>query len=200
MKRNTRLEILQTAKALFNERGFNDVSTRDISNALGISKGNLSYYFKRKEDIVEAILQEFPGKPPDTPKTMAALNEFLLDMQDTVQENAFYFWHHAQLSQLSPKIKELQREMYRCNVQKLRNAFKRFQEEGYFLLEQVEGQYNRTIDALLLSSIYWLPFCTLKQEKPVENDFQKQAWSILFPLLTEKGRKQLDEIVGLRKQ
>ncbi|SCK01454.1 HTH-type transcriptional repressor KstR2 [uncultured Eubacterium sp.] len=200
MKRNTRLEILQTAKALFNERGFNDVSTRDIANALGISKGNLSYYFKRKEDIVEAILEEFPGNPPDTPKTMAALNEFLLDMQDTVQENAFYFWHHAQLSQLSPKIKELQREMYRCNVQKLRNAFKRFQEEGYFLLEQVEGQYNRTIDALLLSSIYWLPFCTLKQEKLVENDFQKQAWSILFPLLTEKGRKQLDEIVGLRKQ
>lgn len=200
MKRNTRLEILQTAKALFNERGFNDVSTRDIANALGISKGNLSYYFKRKEDIVEAILEEFPGNPPDTPKTMAALNEFLLDMQDTVQENAFYFWHHAQLSQLSPKIKELQREMYRCNVQKLRNAFKRFQEEGYFLLEQVEGQYNRTIDTLLLSSIYWLPFCTLKQEKLVENDFQKQAWSILFPLLTEKGRKQLDEIVGLRKQ
>ena len=48
MKGNTRQEILSAAKKLFNERGYNAVSVQDIAGALGISKGNLTYYFKKK--------------------------------------------------------------------------------------------------------------------------------------------------------
>ena len=58
MKRETRKEILEMSRMLFNERGFNDVSIRDIATALGISNGNLTYHFKRKEEIVEALLAE----------------------------------------------------------------------------------------------------------------------------------------------
>ena len=58
MKRNTRREILHTAKALFNAKGYNRISARDIAGALGMAKGNLTYYFKRKEEIVEALLAE----------------------------------------------------------------------------------------------------------------------------------------------
>lgn len=197
MKRNTRLEILQTAKSLFNEKGFNAVSTRDISNALGISKGNLSYYFKKKEEIVEAILTEFPSSQPDAPQTMEELNAFFLDMQQVVQENAFYFWHHAQLSQLSSVIKAQQNQVYHNNVVKLRTAFEIFHEDGYLQEEGFEGQYEQTIDTLLLSSIYWLPFCSLKMEEIPQKGFQYKAWTILFPLLTESGKRELKGIIKL---
>ena len=46
MKRDTRQDILNTAQALFREKGYNAVSVGEIAAALGISKGNLTYSFK----------------------------------------------------------------------------------------------------------------------------------------------------------
>lgn len=56
MKRDTRRAILDMAKTLFSQQGYNAVSIGEIAGALGISKGNVTYHFKRKEDIMEALL------------------------------------------------------------------------------------------------------------------------------------------------
>lgn len=42
--------------ALFNERGVEYVGVREIARSLGISPGNLSYHFPRKDDLVEALI------------------------------------------------------------------------------------------------------------------------------------------------
>ncbi len=195
MRRDIRQEILQTAKALFNERGFNIVSTRDIANALGISKGNLTYYFEKKEEIIEAILAEYPYTPPfQYPKNLEEMDAFFLDMQHVVQENAFYFWHHAQLSQLSPKIRSQQHDIYLSNVEKLKQAFRAFYADGLLRDETFEGEFDRTIDTLLLSSIYWMPFCDLTQNHAAQVSFRCHAWAILCHLLTDKGRIALASI------
>ncbi len=197
MKRDTRSEILKEAKKQFNERGFNAVSTGDIAGALQISKGNLTYYFKKKEEIVEAILLESEGGPlPDVPAGMMELNDYFADMQQVVQENAFYFWHHAQLSQLSPKIRERQNVVYQQNTAKLTKALAILQADGMLRKEEYTGEYDHVVDSLLLSSIYWLPFCQLKQEGPSDIGFQSHAWSVLYPLLTAVGRETLKGIMG----
>lgn len=192
MRHDIRQEILETAKKLFNERGFNIVSTRDISEALGISKGNLTYHFKKKEDIMEAILLETTySPPPNAPTTLAEMDAFFLDMQQVVQENAFYFWHHAQLAQLSPKIREKQHSIYHSNVEKLMQALQTLNADGIVREEITTNEYSRLIDTLLLSIIYWMPFCELKQVKISDVSFRQQAWSILYPLLTHNGRNIL---------
>src|SRR5262245_39571166 len=50
----TRRQILDTALALFRERGLDDTSIRDIANRAGLSLGATYYYFKSKEAIVGA--------------------------------------------------------------------------------------------------------------------------------------------------
>ena len=55
MSVDTRQKILNTAKQLFNERGINEVSIADIASSVGISKGNLTYHFARKEAIVQPL-------------------------------------------------------------------------------------------------------------------------------------------------
>jgi AcrR family transcriptional regulator len=195
MKRDTRQEILAAGKKLFNERGYNAVSVRDIADALGISKGNLTYYFKKKEHIVEAIITESTGGPPsEAPKNFADLDCFLLDIQQVVQANAYYFWHITQLAQLSPKIHAKQRKVYRTNVALLSGAFESFVKAGLIRKEQFPGERRRVIDLILLSSIYWLPFCALKQE-PAE--YRKHAWSILYPLMTRRGKDALRACTGI---
>lgn len=57
MKRDLKTEILLTAERLFNESGCRAVSMRSIAEALNISVGNLTYHYKRKEDLLEAVAE-----------------------------------------------------------------------------------------------------------------------------------------------
>ena len=44
----------------------------------------------------------------------------------------------------------------------------------------------RVADAILLTNIYWLPFSAVKG---TEEGFRAQAWALLYPLLTQRGRE-----------
>ena len=49
-----RTEILKSAAAAFRRRGFHGASVDEIASALEMTKGNLYYYFKNKEEILFA--------------------------------------------------------------------------------------------------------------------------------------------------
>ena len=49
-----RIEILKTAAAAFRRRGYHGASVDEIAGALAMTKGNLYYYFRNKEDILYA--------------------------------------------------------------------------------------------------------------------------------------------------
>jgi TetR/AcrR family transcriptional regulator len=47
-----RFDILISAAAVFRRRGYHGASVEQIASALGMTKGNLYYYFKNKEEIL----------------------------------------------------------------------------------------------------------------------------------------------------
>ena len=50
-------EIIKTSAALFSEKGYDKCSVNDILNAVGIAKGTFYYYFKSKEDVLDAAIE-----------------------------------------------------------------------------------------------------------------------------------------------
>lgn len=50
--------IIKTATKLFGERGFEDVSTRDIAKDADVNTALIAYYFKSKEGLFDAIVDE----------------------------------------------------------------------------------------------------------------------------------------------
>nr|HML49665.1 helix-turn-helix domain-containing protein [Clostridia bacterium] len=58
MKRDIKPHIRAAAEALFQAQGFGNVSMRDVASAAGISVGNLTYHYKKKEDLIEAVVLE----------------------------------------------------------------------------------------------------------------------------------------------
>jgi len=58
-KISTRDRILETCRTLFNEHGPAEVTTAEIAHSVGISEGNLHYHFRRKEQILAALLDRF---------------------------------------------------------------------------------------------------------------------------------------------
>ncbi len=193
MKKNIRGQIIQTSKRLFNERSYSAVSTQDIADAIGISKGNLNYHFRRKEDIMEAVVADSHSRytPPDPPATLEELNTLFLRVHEIIRENAFYFWCHTQLPQVPEKVRQRQsRVLERCRAL-LTDSFRLLRLAGSLRPEEYPGQDSQTIRALMMACIYWTPFARLERRESVRQDYLTCIWGILYPLLTDRGRAQL---------
>lgn len=50
--------ILDTARRLYNTRGLSNVTIRQVAQEMKISSGNLTYHFKKREDVVEAAFED----------------------------------------------------------------------------------------------------------------------------------------------
>jgi len=54
-----RSEIIQTAGALIQKMGYDSTSVNLIIATIGISKGTFYHYFKSKEDLLDALIEQF---------------------------------------------------------------------------------------------------------------------------------------------
>jgi AcrR family transcriptional regulator len=54
---NTRKSVLETARRLFTEHGFDATSLQLIADTMGVTKANVYYYFRTKIEILEALLK-----------------------------------------------------------------------------------------------------------------------------------------------
>lgn len=57
-----RNEILDVAERLFCAKGFDNASTNDILEEIGIARGTLYYHFKSKEDILDAMIERLTNQ------------------------------------------------------------------------------------------------------------------------------------------
>lgn len=58
MEDKNRTRIIQSARELFNQRGYRSVTLDDIANSLGMSKKTIYQYFSGKEEIADEVLRE----------------------------------------------------------------------------------------------------------------------------------------------
>ena len=53
-----RLEIIQTSERLFRENGYANTAVDAIIKEMGVAKGTFYYYFKSKDEVLEAIVEQ----------------------------------------------------------------------------------------------------------------------------------------------
>jgi TetR/AcrR family transcriptional regulator len=74
-----RAGILHAARSLFAEKGFEGASTQEIADRAGVNKRLVFYYFKNKEDLYLAALEDFFDKVEKFLKNFCVTTEDLND-------------------------------------------------------------------------------------------------------------------------
>ena len=54
-----RAEIIQASRKLFLKEGFNDAAVSRIVRAIGVAQGTFYYYFSTKEQVLDAVIEEY---------------------------------------------------------------------------------------------------------------------------------------------
>lgn len=191
MNKELRPEILTAARTLFNECGYNEVSMRDIANSLHISVGNLTYYYKTKKELVEAVVLERHShyqKPVPYP-TIEALDGFFQRLLNHQRENIYYFRHFKQLAHLSDTVYQIQLGVMENTYEALGGSFAALRTSGVMVQALLPNQTEHLIDAILSVFTYG----TLRNM----DGRRSCVWSLIYPLLTEVGRTEFQDKIRL---
>ena len=79
-----KMEILDIAEHLFETKGFDNTSTNDILNEIGIARGTLYYHFKSKEEILDAIIDRLTKQLLEKAKEFVKQEDVPLSQQLTL--------------------------------------------------------------------------------------------------------------------
>jgi AcrR family transcriptional regulator len=80
VRKSRRGEILQCFTAMVAERGYDEVSVRDVAEALGISKGTILHHFRSKESLLEELHGDYMRR------RLAEAHELLAAFEDPVDQ------------------------------------------------------------------------------------------------------------------
>ena len=106
--------IIQCAIELFNQKGYENVSMREIAKAADTTIGNMTYHFSKKEDLLLAILENFHQTFLEGFLSEGSGMKLLENTLQTFQkakenqvENQFYFNNLYEITKESETIKDI---------------------------------------------------------------------------------------------
>jgi AcrR family transcriptional regulator len=160
---STRTRILAACRELFNERGPADVTTAQIAAAVGINEGNLYYHFNRKEQILEALFEEFERALQLTASPEALTGEdparhsrYFSGWFTLMWEWRFFYRDGGLVYRLAPALRSRLKTLSDKGQQQLRRALDYQVEAG--LIKLTPEEMDRVIVNAWIVASYWIDY------------------------------------------
>lgn len=187
MSEGIKFKILQKAIELFNERGFESVSMRDIAEELNISPGNLTYHFRKKTDILNGIislLMEEHNKMNYKPEiTLREFDSILMQVEEHHKRYSFYYKNIIEFKNKYPEIAQLQKDYKIEFIAIISKTFCYLEQNGWVMPEKRDRLYDDL-------SIAVLAIAAFENQIDLNRDMREIIWSVIFPVLTEEGIRE----------
>ncbi len=206
--RRTRERILEHSLRMFNDLGEPNVTTSAIAAEMNISPGNLYYHFRNKDDIVDALFEQF--ERDIDPVLEAPLN------RDSHIEDAWLFlhlmfesiWRHRfvyrDLNDLLSRNRRLENHFRRIVDRKAEAARALCRSlAGAGTLTADDQEIEALVTNMVVVATYWLSFEYIRHARRfADADYRsgamaRGAWqvlSLLVPLLDKDARALLGRL------
>lgn len=198
-KKNTKEKIIDFAVNYFNQEGYGAITIQELANQLGMSRGNLTYYFKTKDALLEAIVNQMWAKLEEELNKRRTFPSFE-NLHNTAKvyyqiQKAYSFIFLDQHVLRHPLVKEKFREQTKKSIHDNKAALAFAIKMGNLKPEAIPGTYNNIAFITWMMPFYWLNQQVIRGEKTAE-DAEKMIWSILLPHFTEKGISSFIKFFG----
>jgi len=197
--KKTRDKIISTAIQEFNAHGYAAVNLRELSVIIGVSRGNLTYHFKDKETLLEAIVNEMwdnisaeMSKTLELPSFENMRNRTRL-YYEFQKRYAFIFLDiHVQSH---PAIHERFKQMIEDTIENYMQMIALGIQLGTVKAEEIPGTYKSLVHAVWMTSFYRLAQQHTRGISEDE-DTEMLIWGLVLPHLTKKGVKAFKKYFG----
>jgi AcrR family transcriptional regulator len=191
---STKMRVLLACRQLFNERGVANATTAEIAATVGINEGNLYYYFKRKEQIVLTLFDEFEQAMERTatkglknPEDPHRYSRYMRGWFELMWEYRFFYRDGAALNRVAPSLRQRVKQLTDRGQQNVRRVLLDLNEVG--LLRAPVAEIDRLVINSWMIATYWLDY--LQSREGVEEITQAhvdwgfaQVQSLFRPYLT----------------
>ncbi|WP_347070130.1 TetR/AcrR family transcriptional regulator [Flavobacterium sp. WV_118_3] len=203
----TKKKILEAALQLFNTYGLPNVSQRKISDHLGISPGNLTYHFKKKENIEEAlyfdlvnwISEEF-RQMGEKEVSLQNLITFVDSFFVTIYAYRFVYLDIVHLMRNNDVISAHYKQLIISRKLQFLRMIEQFIDSGLFREAELPDEYEMLYKRIQIILDFYLSAEEITENaigyRPMGNHTLLFMHSI-YPYLTLKGKKQFQEILPL---
>lgn len=203
MAPKTKDKILTASLRLFNENGYDAVTTARIAEAVGISEGNLWYHFRTKRDLVKAhqlaLFEQIDKRLaiPSTPET--ALENYALFNRMVFEEVWTYqylYRDQAEYGRTSPELEGKVHNVYEMTTAMLIRFFRHMIEAGQ--LEMPEDELAPLADNVWMVIRYWPSFLretrrVVKLDKAALNAGIRHHFALFETHLTAQARRYFEK-------
>ncbi|MCF2873975.1 MULTISPECIES: TetR/AcrR family transcriptional regulator [Tenacibaculum] len=205
---NTKQRILETALTLFNKEGYSNISSKKISEEIGMSYGNLCYHFPKKDDIVMRLHQNLLDEMDESIQNLEGeIFEFdfmlksLKQLMDLTLKYRFFLLNSYDITTKYPRIKEKTIERAKVYHNVIYRISKFLMENGYMTPSNDEKLLKKKIHGLLIIFNSWTVDLAVFYDKPSSaSKSSKYYIQLLFAMidssLTKKGRDSFSYVYG----
>lgn len=203
MNKTKRL-ILDTALGLFNGQGLAQVSLRTIADTMRISPGNLTYHFKKREEIVEVLYYEFVAEV-EVRFNQMNLSEIKLKLvfdmismlTDTRLKYRFLMRDFTTLIAENPSIKKHYVTVIKKRKSQSLVVFDKLIEQKILRSPELENEYEHLYERIQILGNFWITSALMQGDKltkaTVDHNFEMIV-QVIYPYLTLKGKKEWNAI------
>ncbi|MDR6923308.1 TetR/AcrR family transcriptional regulator [Chryseobacterium sp. 2987] len=196
----TKDKILQKALQLFNEKGYNNITTRHIAAALNISPGNLHYHFKHSEDIVKILFSDLILKMDEVlnnmkkeeNRTLEDLYQFTLSTYEIFYSFRFIFMNFVDILQEIPEIESQYESINVSRKEEFQVIFKGLQASGVFRKNIPDFILHSLTTQIFIIADNWITHNSLAFKFDKEKAIQYYVliqMNLFYPLLNEEQQK-----------
>ncbi len=200
---NTEEKILSKSLEMFNRKGIEYVGMRELAAALEIRVSNITYYFPKKDDLVNQLSLDL-----NKLNSQIVVDDKELTIETFLRMFQLVFRNHLKYRCLLLSFVHLMEQNKMMSVrykktQSDRNATLRSNLKtlvmSQYLKVSDEGEIEFLVSAIALIVRFWISEATvsLSHLKPEEqiSHYVSMIGRLLSPYLTINGRKQLQKVL-----
>ncbi|RGB67948.1 TetR/AcrR family transcriptional regulator [Harryflintia acetispora] len=127
-----REEIVQAARELFGQNGFAKTTISDIAQRIGIAKGLFYYYFRTKDEVMNAVVDEYISETSEVVRHIVEQDTDFLKRMNQVVFTIIEFTQKTET--VFAELKDSDRFMFHQSI--LEYAVERFRQQVAGLVEE----------------------------------------------------------------